>query len=82
LDNKQKGVLYSSFYFVTFGQYETVNKELNIVFSSKKMGLIKNENQFEGHSNTQVDISSLAKGIYFVQIKTAEGQSVHKLIVE
>jgi len=37
---------------------------------------------FEGHSNTQVDISSLAKGMYFIQIKTEDGQTAHKLIVE
>jgi hypothetical protein len=37
---------------------------------------------FEGHSNTQVDISSLAKGMYFIQIKTEDGQTAHKLIVD
>ena len=73
--------MYTSFYFVIFGQYEILNKELNIVFSTKKMGLIKNENQFEGHSNTQVDIFSLAKGMYVIQIKTEDGQTAHKLIV-
>jgi|GEM_PF-1078242 len=37
---------------------------------------------FEGQSNTQVDISSLAKGMYFIQIKTEDGQTAHKLIVD
>jgi len=74
--------LYSSFCFTIFEQCEIVNEELNVIFSIKKMGLIKNENQFEGHSNTQVDISSLAKGMYFIQIKTEDGQTAHKLIVD
>jgi hypothetical protein len=37
---------------------------------------------FEGTSNTAVDISSLAVGVYFIQVSTAEGISVHKLIIE
>jgi hypothetical protein len=73
--------LYSSFCFTIFEQCEIVNEELNVIFSIKKMGLIKNENQFEGHSNTQVDISTLSAGVYFIRIQSGDINELHKLIV-
>jgi hypothetical protein len=62
---------------------ETENVSINITdISGKLVKNIINNNQNKGHYNSNVNIESLNKGIYFVSFVTKNNTSVKKLIIE
>ena len=66
---------------ITSGKTINSNVNVNIVDVAGRLAQTVSFNNLTAHGQQAIDISKLAKGVYFVKIKTANSEMIEKLVV-
>jgi hypothetical protein len=72
----------NGFVMLSFESKEANTAQVSLVDITGREVFTRNINVLGGNNLTNVDISGIQKGIYFLQVKTTKGLSTQKLLVE
>lgn len=72
----------NGFVMLSFESKEANTAQVSLVDITGREVFTRNINVMGGNNLTNVDISGIQKGIYFLQVKTSQGLSTQKLFVE